>query len=150
MSNKAITFLELLIVITIIGILFSVTVVRLKPVSDNLELDNFVKDLYYLSRYLQACSIRDTEIYYLKFDKGNWSFQALRKDKEELKNIEGRFGKIYQAPAQISIATTPFDISGVYFYPDASTDKMIIAFENKHGKKVSLNFKGAAGEIKIE
>jgi len=150
LSKKAITFVELLIVITIIAILFSITIVRLKPTFDNLELENFAKVLYYLTRYLQASSIRNAEIYYLKIDKEQGILQAFLKNKEEFQNIEGRFGKIYRVPSQVIISTEPSQAPGIYFYPDGSINKITITFENQNKKKVSLNIKGVAGEITIQ
>lgn len=150
MSKKAITFVELLVVITIISILFSIAIVRLKPTFDNLELENFAKDSYYLTRYLQASSIRNAEIYYLKIDKELGTLRAFYKNKDEFENIKGRFGKIYRAPSQTNIFTLPSEIPGIYFYPDGSIDTITVIFENQDKKKVSLNIKGAVGEIKIQ
>lgn len=149
---KAITFVELLIVIIIIGILASASIPKFKKTFDNLELEKFVKDIYYLSRYLQGSAIGQGKIYCLKIDKDKVEFQATYKEDEdnEFKNFPGRFGKIYKAPLGIIISIDPPDATGTYFYPDGSVDKITITLVNQHKTEVSLIIKGAAGEIQIK
>ena len=147
---RAITFVELLIVIIIVGILTGVSVPGFKKTFDNLELENFVKDIYYLSRYLQGGAIGQGKIYCLKIDKDKGEFQATYRQDSEFKNLGGRFGKIYKAPAGITVSVNPPDATGTYFYPDGSVDKITITFVNQHKTEVSLIIKGAAGEIQIK
>lgn len=149
-KQNAITFIELLVVVIIIGILFGASIPQFRNTFDNLELENFVKDIYYLSHYLQGSAIGQSKIYYLNINKEEGKFQAFYKEGDEFKNIEGRFGKTYKTPQTASISTDPPDKNGIYFYPDGSIDKIKIALKNQYGRELSLIIKGAAGEIQIQ
>jgi len=147
-TKKAITFIELVIVITIIGILIGISIPQFKKTFDNFELENFVKDIYYLSRYLQASAISQGKIHYLNIDPGEGRFWATYKENAEFKKIQGKFGNIYKTPKEVIIST---DKAGIYFYPDGSMDEITIKFMNRQYKnKISLIAKGASGDIKIQ
>lgn len=148
-TQNAVTFIELLIVIAIIGIISAVSIPQFKKTFDNLEFENFVKDIYYLSRYLQGSAVGQGQIYYLSINKDKGEFSATYRQDNELKNIEGRFGKVYRVPRGIIISTDPPDETGTYFYPDGSIDKIKITFRNQQ-KEISLIIKGAAGGIQIQ
>jgi type II secretory pathway pseudopilin PulG len=149
-KQKSFTFIELLVIIIIIGILAGVSMPRFRSTFENLELENFVKNIFYLSQFLQSSSIGEGRIYYLGVDKSKKELQAKYRDKDELKNFSGKFGKVYTAPAGITMSSEPIDKSGTYFYPDGSIDKITLYFENKYKMKFSLIFKGAAGGIQIQ
>lgn len=153
-SNAAFTFIELLIVIIIIGILLGLSMPQLRRSFDNLELDNFVKNLYYLAQYLEASAISQGKIHCLNILQEEGRFWATYRENnaDEFKRIAGRFGNEYKAPAGINVnisGINPKDIASVYFYPDGSTSAVTIDFQNKHNQKASLVSKGAAGGIKI-
>ena len=147
---KALTFIELLLVIIIIGILTGVSIPQLRKAFDNFALENFAKDIYYLSRYLQGSAIAGGKIYYLNINKDKGEFQATYKEENEFKNIQGRFGKIYKALDGIIVSLEPSERTGVYFYPDGSMDKIRITLENQYKKQLSIITKGVAGEIQIQ
>jgi len=143
------TFIELLIIIAIIGILAVVAVPQLSGTFDNFELENFTKDIFFLCRYLQGSAVRAGKIHYLAIDREAGQFEAFYKDNGELKAIEGRYGKVYKAPGDVTVATVPAQNTGAYFYPDGSSDPVTISLENRHKKKLSIEIKGASGAIQI-
>lgn len=149
-KNSAITFIELLVVIIIIGILASVSIPQLRKTFDNLELNNFAKDIYYLCQYLQASAISQNRIYCLNISPGEGKLSATYKNEEgKPEKAEGRFGKEYELPTEVSISD-PKDAKEVYFYPDGSATEMTIAFENRQKRRVSLSIKGVTGAITIK
>lgn len=153
-KKRALTFIELIIVIAIIGVLSITAVPKFKTTFDNLELESFVKDIYYLSRYLQASAVNKRQIYYLSIDKEKGEFQArLKPDagtEDEFKNIEGRFGRIYKLPQKVNISVDPPEKAGIYFYPDSSIEGIKITFENEQKKDICLIIKGVTGDIQIQ
>lgn len=150
----AVTFIELLVVIIIIGILASVSIPNFRKTLDNLVLENFVKDIYYLTRYLQTSAISQGNIHCLNINKEKtpvefWATYQSENERGEkaFRAVIGKFGKIHQAPEDVVISADKTDI---YFYPDGSINETTINFENRYNHKISLIIKGASGVIKIE
>ncbi|MGD0335823.1 MAG: prepilin-type N-terminal cleavage/methylation domain-containing protein [Candidatus Omnitrophota bacterium] len=152
--RRGITFIELLIVIVIIGVLSTVSIPRFRNTFSSLELENFTKEIYYLSRYLQSSAISQEKIFYLGLnrDEEKAQFQAYYVTQEStLEKIKGRFSGVYETPRGISISSiTPEETQGVYFYPDSSADNAIICFQNSNQQKFCLSIKGATIAIKKE
>lgn len=150
-KNSAITFIELLVVIIIIGILGAVSIPQFRKTFDDFALNNFGRDIYYLCRYLQASAISQAKIHLLKISKDTPSgrFNAFYQTEGEqaLIAVEGRFGKSYLAPENVMVTS---EKSEIYFYPDGSLSEAEITFENNHGHKLSLGLNGASGGIKIK
>lgn len=149
-NKSSLTFIELLLVVVIISILVTLSIPQFRKTFDNLELESFVKDIYYLSRYLQASSISQAKIHCLNINLQEAKLWANYKEENELKQIEGKLGKIFAAPPGIIISLDPADKTSVYFYPDGNIDKITITFENKYKKQVSLVTQGVTGDIKIQ
>jgi prepilin-type N-terminal cleavage/methylation domain-containing protein len=149
-KKNAFTLIELLITVIIIGILLGISLPRFRSAFNSLELENFVKDIFYLSRYLQGSSISQGKIYCLNIDKESGELWATAKEESEFKEIKGRFGNKYKAPSGVIITSEPEEKNEAYFYPDGSTDKITVTFENQHKDKNYLVIKGAAGGIEIQ
>ncbi|MCM8797231.1 MAG: prepilin-type N-terminal cleavage/methylation domain-containing protein [Candidatus Omnitrophica bacterium] len=149
MNKKwAFTFIELLIVIIIIGVLSVLAVPRFKNTFDSLQLRDSAKDIYYLLQYLQASAVAQSKIFCLNIDTEHGRFQAVYWEGEEgFKNLENRFGKVYSVPNGINVTVSPVDKTNICFYPDGNTDKTTITFENKQKDVVSLSVKGTTNEI---
>lgn len=147
---RCFTFLEMLVVIIIIGIITAVSTPQFRKTFDNLALENFVKDIYYLIRYLQASAIQEAGVYYLNINKDKAEFRGLYKEGAEFKTPEGRLGKVYKAPAGVTISLEPPEKTGVYFFPDGSIEKVTIILENLHKKQFSLVARGLSSGIEVK
>ncbi|MDD4938541.1 MAG: prepilin-type N-terminal cleavage/methylation domain-containing protein [Candidatus Omnitrophica bacterium] len=150
-DKKGFTFIELLIVVIIVAILTGVSAPKLKRAFDNLSLQNFVKDIYYLSCYLQARAISEGRTYCLNIDKDSGFLRpAYQEADTTLKEITGRFGKGLNVPEGVIITESPKGKESIFFYPDSSVDKVTLAFENKSKDTATLLLKGISGEIKMQ
>lgn len=154
-SNKGFTFIELFIVIVIIGILTAVSVPQFRKLHDNFALENFVKNLDYLSRYIQGSAISRGRVYCLNInqDEDGINFYTTYQEGSEFKEIEEKSGKLYECgvPQGITIdSIDPADAKTIFFFPDGSSDTITLTFKNKQEKTVSLIIQGISGEIKIQ
>lgn len=153
-KHRAFTFIELLIVIAIIGIMAGITMPNLKRTYSNFEIESFVKDISYLAKYLQSNSISYNKFHRMDITLNDdcAGFQGLTREKEnEFIPIKGRFGEIYQSPAGITIfSIEPSGRTSIFFYPDGSLDKADIVFKNKYGKEVKLVLKGTGSSIQVK
>lgn len=153
---KAITFIELLIVILIIATLAVLSVPQFRKTFNSFEFSGFVKDIYYLSHYLRESAISKGKVYCLNIDtqKSAPQFYATCQPDSEAGaqwvRLEGRFAKIYRVPQGATILSIePADKKNIYFYPDGSIDSVtiILAYAKT---ETSLIIRGASGAIQIK
>lgn len=153
-KSKSFTFVELLIVIVIIGVLSGMVIPNFKITHNNFELDSFVKDIYYLAKYLQVSAISYSRIYRLDIveETDKTLFSAKYKNKDgEFVPLDGKFKKPHKIPHDIEIySIEPADRTGIFFYPDASMNNTTIVFKNKSGKEMTLIFKETGTAIQIK
>jgi len=147
---RSFTFIELFIVIIIIGVASAVAFPRFKNTFGRFELKNFAKDIYFLSRFLQDSAVSQGKTYFLAVNIESGQLQALTLENTEFKNLSGRFAKVYQAPRGVEVSLDPAADQGVYFYSDASTGKASLVFENQNNDKLSLIFSGVSGGIQVK
>lgn len=147
--NDGVTFIELFIVIIIIGALTSIAIPQLKKTLDNFELEGFAKKIYIFSLYLQESAITQGKTFCLNINKEQGELKAGYYENGEFKTLLGSFAKTYKAPAGVSIFQEPSDKNDVFFYPDASINPISIKFTNKRKQTITLTIKGAAGEISL-
>ena len=154
-KHKGFTFIELLIVIAIIGILSGVVIPNLKVTHSNFRLDSFVKDIYYLTKYLQISAISYGRIYRLDIVQAQGDraiFLAKYKNKNaEFVPVEKRFAKEYKLPQDAEIfSIEPADRTSIFFYPEGSMDNTTIVFKNQFGKEISLILKRTGTTMQIK
>jgi len=141
-------------VIIIIGVLVGVALPQFRKTFDNLELENFTKDIYYLTGYLRESAISQGKVYCLNFASERKEFQVTYRKEGAFEALKGKFGKIYIVPQGVTIfIDSPEgaqETKSIYFYPDGSIDKATIIFENRYGRRISLIIPGAGGEIKVQ
>lgn len=150
-SNKAaFTYIELIVVVLILGIFIGLSIPQFKKTFADLELDNFVKNIYLLCNYLQSNSIAQAKIYSLNFSGELKEFKSyFLKENGEWQILKQRFSRLYRLPEKITLETTPAKKNNVLFYPDGSSDNLTLIFKNEFGYERILLI-GGSGEIKIQ
>lgn len=149
-KDEGFTFLEILIVVIIAGVLTGFSSPLLKKAFDSAELDGFVKDIYYLSRYLQGSAVEEGKLHYLSILPEKGEIKGFYVENGSPKDLDGRFKKTYKIPKGVVVAPEPLDKTTIFFYPDSHIDPVTINFENRHKNRISLIVKGVIGEIKIQ
>ena len=137
-------------VVVIMGILAGLIAPSIKKTYDNLAFNSFVKDLYYVARYLQASAVSQKKAYRLDINSNERTFQIKVKKNNEYAAVAGRFKKIFRAPLGVTMFTKPSGTKAVYFYPDGSMDQATFVFKNQDENTVSLVLQGASGVIKVQ
>ncbi|TRZ94601.1 hypothetical protein D4R78_06260 [bacterium] len=153
-GKRAVTFLELVLVVLIIGIITAVSLPQFKSAFDGFEFQNFARDIFSLSNYLKTRSVVERRVYYLNLTQEDNVVEFkpfyIRETGEKV-SASGRHGRTYKAPKGVRIeSTNPANIKGIYFYPDASMDNATLDFKSKYNSKFSLIIKGDAGIIEIK
>jgi type II secretory pathway pseudopilin PulG len=145
------TYIELIVLIIILGILTGLAIPQLKKTFAYFELENFVKDIYLLCNYLQSASISQAKIHCLNYSKEPGGFRgSFLKEGGQWQALKTRFARFYKVPEKITLEIAPADKNNVLFYPDGSIDNLIILFKNEFGQERSLVIGGMSGEIKIQ
>jgi type II secretion system protein H len=149
MRKEGFSFVELFIVIIIIGTLTAAAVPRFKKTYDRFEFENFSKNIYYLIQYLQNSAIVEKKIYYLNIDKEKAEFSASRLENGEVTALKGRFAKVFKAPEASKVDIEP-ETEYICFFPNGKIDGFSIIFTDKFGKNIIIDTKNINNDIRIQ
>lgn len=140
LSLTGFTLIEILFVVIILSILIGFSIPQLKNTYDNLQLNNFSKDLQSYMNYLCGQATVTGETIYLTIDNDNKKYWAtVAGDKSRLKTVT--------IPDGIELVA---DEKQIAFYPDGSIDKVAIKLSNGDKGYVSLTTKGVFGSVKMQ
>ena len=145
MRHKALTFIELLVVVIIIGILAGLAVPNLRKSFNSAQREGFSRQLQFTMNYLRDKSVVEQKAIFLDFDRRSKSYSAGFQE-------ENAAFRVYSLPAGISIEVAKKsnpDNPAVYFYPDGRIDAVDIGV-NSGGKKIILTTEGVFGKVKIK
>lgn len=152
--KRSFTYLELLVVLIIIGIVAGVSIPRFRSTFDNFELENFAKNIFYLSQHLQAEAITQKNIYCLNISLESKEFWGTARSAQDgaFRKLAGRFSRHYKAPENCEISLEPAGQAEIFFFPDSSSGigESKITFKNSYGREFSLIIEGSSGAIKIQ
>lgn len=151
---SGITFLELLIILTIVAVLFTAAVPLLSRSAYSFTFNSFAKDIYYLCRYLQSASVTEYKVYCLRIDKDTGKAWAVYLGGDVKENrAQGRFGRMISVPEGSQITALNPDneeISNICFFPDSSAESSTITIKGKNNLQATIKIEGASGGVKIE
>jgi Tfp pilus assembly protein FimT len=137
---RAITFIELLIVISIIAVLIGVSIPLARKTFSALQLRSLSRELQSFMNYLQERSIVEGKIIYLNVDNSTRQYWA------QIRDQANRL-KTYRIQGEIVIEA---DKNPVAFYPDGNSDKVTLKLSNPQNDSLILTNIGVFGGIKIQ
>lgn len=139
-GRRGFTFIEILFVVIIIGILAAVSFPALRHTFSRLQLDDAAGQMQSLMNYLAQRSVIEGKLIYLYLDPENKTCYA------QLKDSTSRI-RTYQIPSEISIGSQKKQVN---FYPDGSIDPVTLTLTGKDGDSVTLTTEGVFGREEIQ
>ncbi|MFA5363201.1 MAG: prepilin-type N-terminal cleavage/methylation domain-containing protein [Candidatus Omnitrophota bacterium] len=136
--NKGYTFIELICVVVILGVLAGVSMPVLKNVFLGVQLESTAQELCSLMDYVRQRSLLERGIIriHISLDKAEYWVTADGSTKR-LKTL--------RVPSGINIES---DKEEICFYPDGRIDKADIRLAVSSGKNVLLTTRGVLGGVK--
>ncbi|MDP1852602.1 MAG: type II secretion system protein [Candidatus Omnitrophota bacterium] len=151
-THNAFTFIELLFIVIIVGILATVSLPNLRKNSNSLQLNSFSRQLQAVIKYLHQRSIVDAKVIRLTIDNTNKECRAEYQVVEKYSS-EQRL-ETYRIPDEIKIGTA--DTMGIFFYPDGSiypegeNSNVTLELSNTDNQRIILTGKGVYGGVKAQ
>lgn len=137
---RAITLIELLFVIIIIGILIGISIPNFRKTFNSLQLNNVSRELLAFMNYLSQRSIVEEKVIFLNIDSENKEYWAqVKEDEKRLKS--------YRIPNEIEVEAKQDKIA---FYPDGNIDNVEIKLVNIDKQSLTLTTKGVFSGVKLQ
>ena len=150
MREKGITFIELILVISILSIITAISTPLFRRTFDNLQVRNLCRDISKLSRYVQERAIIEQLIHRIDFDVNSKEYWvSIIKDSlnpEEFIRLNNKFGRTRRFPPNIVLECTK---SYALFYPDGTTDELHLYITGKNNEIYTATNKETTGYVKI-
>ena len=149
-KGKGLTFIELILVVSILSILTAVSTPLFRHTFDNLQVRNLCRDISKLTKYVQERAIMEQTIHRIDFDVNNNEYWvSIAKDQlnpEKFIKLNNKFGRMRKfSPNIIFECDEPY----AAFYPDGSADELTIYVSGTNSEVYTLTNKETTGYVKI-
>ncbi|MBU0477281.1 type II secretion system protein [bacterium] len=150
MREKGLTFIELILVISILSILTAISTPLFRHTFDNLQVGNLCRDISKLTKYVQERAIMEQVIHRIDFDVNNKEYWvSIAKDPlnpEKFIALNNKLGRKRRFPPNILLeCTEPYAV----FYPDGRADELTVHLSGADGEVYTLTNKETTGYVKI-
>jgi prepilin-type N-terminal cleavage/methylation domain-containing protein len=142
------TLVELMLVVTIIGVFIGLSTPLFRRTFKDIQLDNACLNLSKLMRYARERAIMERMRYRLSFDdemKSYW-LEAELPYEVGFQRIKGRLGRDNVIPKGITIEGQERNIN---FYPDGEADQTTFFLMNGNGRVYTLTVRGIDGYVTV-
>ncbi len=144
--QKSFTLVELLIVVMLISVVAAMSLPQVKKAYDKIQLKQTAVTFSTLMRYAQGRSASRQENLRIEFDDNFSQYRLVKIENGEQQNIEGRMGKMFLVPQEISVECSE---SGISFYPSGAMDKVRIYFTSITGRTYTISTKEIRGRVQV-
>ena len=120
--SKAFTFIEVLIVVIILGVITGFSIPRFRETFNDLQLKIAVHDLSQFFRFVQGEAIRNERVHKIVID--DHRYWVMAEGDEGFKRVSGKWGKTNLIDRNIEIDT---ENEEVFFYPEGRMDRVEIS-----------------------
>ncbi|MFH1655809.1 MAG: prepilin-type N-terminal cleavage/methylation domain-containing protein [Candidatus Omnitrophota bacterium] len=145
---RGFTFIELLLVVIILGAIVGLSVPRFSKTYSNLLLSDKSHNLTYLMRYAQARSIAERTNYSLNFDQARsryWLMKRSDSQDNEFVRLQGKFGRVFNINENLKLDC---ESEIIIFYPDGKMDKVNIYLSNSNNKFYTISTEAQSGYVR--
>ena len=157
LSLTGFTFIELMLVVVLIGIMVGISTPIFRRTFGHLQLDNTSHNLAKLMRYAQQRAVVERQAHRIRFDSGKRTYWLeIEKAKEDpllaskgFVPIKGRFGKRYLIPRGVVVAFKEEGATAVTFYPDGQADKVTLYISDRKANSYTLTTARRIGYVKV-
>lgn len=151
------TFIELMLVAILIGIVVGISTPIFRRTFGHLQLDDTCHNIAKLMRYAQQRAVVEREAYRLRFDssRGTYWLEVEKAEVDPLRTskafvpIRGRFGKRYPIPRGIVVTFKEEDVTAITFYPDGRADNVTIYVSDQKANAYTLKTARRIGYVKV-
>ena len=147
------TFIELLMVIVILGIFVAMATPNFRNTYLELELSSQARSLAKFLTYAQERAVVEGKAYRFEIDpvqRRYWLTVERELESEDgthFARIEGRYGRIVKLPSGISVAA---DKEKILFSPDGSSDSFSLSLRDQEGRELVLKNGKPIGVVHVE
>ncbi len=149
-KEKGLTFIELILVISILSILTAISTPLFRHTFDNLQVRNLCRDISKLSRYAQERAIMEQVVHRINFDINSKEYWvSIAKDPlnpEKFTTLNNKLGRKRRFSPNILLeCTKPYTV----FYQDGRADELTIYVSGADGEVYTVTNKETTGYAKI-
>ena len=147
------TFIELLMVIVILGIFVAMATPNFRNTYLELELSSQARSLAKFLTYAQERAVVEGKTYRFEMNpvQGRYWLVVERESEGEdgthFGRIEGRYGRVVKLPSGISVAS---DKEKILFYPDGGSDSFSLSLKDQEGRELVLKNGKPIGVVHVE